>query len=60
MNALQSYKHCYNQGVNEASWEQRKKDLSIFEDIKKGISLEVIFGLSVKGLAKVHKAIIKV
>lgn len=32
----------------------------MFEGIKKGISLEVIFGLSVKGLAKEHKAKIKV
>lgn len=56
MNELDSYKHCYNQGVNEASWEQRKKHLSVFEDIKKCISLKVIFGLSVKRLAKEHKA----
>lgn len=61
MNELHSYKHCCNQGVNGASWEQRKKKhLSVFEDIKKGTSLEVMFGLRVKGLAKVHKAKIKV
>ena len=46
--------------MKKASWEHRgKKHVSILEDVKKGISLEVIFGLSVKGLAKLHKVEIK-
>lgn len=34
---------------------QRRKHLSVLEDIKKGVSLEVIVGLSFKGLAEIHQ-----
>lgn len=34
---------------------QRRKCLSVLDNIKKGILLEVIFGMSAKELAEIHQ-----